>query len=490
MSAFPPTPEQQAIIKAAVDQTNNLAVIARAGAAKTSTLVLIAEALPTVKILCLAFNKKIATEMTERLPPNCTASTLHSLGYAAWRKFVPGRPRVNDRKCYFLLREEIDRLDDEDKKFAYDEMSEILDIVRTAKGSGYLPNSYKGHWKSHFFDEEFEAALPKEHDPLIISLAQSVLISSFKAALAGEVDFDDMIYCPALCSATWPSFPLVLVDEAQDLSPLNQYIIKKLTRRSRLIAVGDPCQAIYGFRGADSASISNLVKTFDMEKLYLTISFRCGKEITKNVHWRAPDMKSPTWAEDGEVLRPLSWSPLSIPDDSAVICRNNAPLFSMALLLIEHGKTPEILGNDISARIKKILKKLGKPSSGREIGLTALEDWKQAELRKARKGAGKAVHDLAACISIILKRTETIGDAAAYLDHLLSRKGRITLCTGHKSKGLEFDEVFFLEPKLINKEYEQDLNLQYVIETRAKKKLTYIEFALLEGASAPEEAIV
>ena len=77
MSDFTPTSEQIAAVNAAKDSTANLAIIARAGAAKTSTLVLIGEALPQTDILCLAFNKAIAEEMTERLPPNCESKTLH-----------------------------------------------------------------------------------------------------------------------------------------------------------------------------------------------------------------------------------------------------------------------------------------------------------------------------------------------------------------------------------------------------------------------------
>ena len=44
MSSHKPTPEQQAIIDAATNSTDNLIVMALAGAAKTSTLVMIAEA--------------------------------------------------------------------------------------------------------------------------------------------------------------------------------------------------------------------------------------------------------------------------------------------------------------------------------------------------------------------------------------------------------------------------------------------------------------
>ena len=81
---FTPTPEQLRIISAASSTPDNLIISALAGAAKTSTLVLIAEALPKTSILCISFNKKIATEMKERLPANCTSMTLNSLGHRVW----------------------------------------------------------------------------------------------------------------------------------------------------------------------------------------------------------------------------------------------------------------------------------------------------------------------------------------------------------------------------------------------------------------------
>jgi superfamily I DNA/RNA helicase len=98
-----PTPEQLAIIEAAQHSTDNLLVSALAGAAKTSTLVLIAEALPDVDILCLAFNKKIATEMQERLPKNCKAMTLNSLGHRTWGDATGRRIRIESSKTYDIV---------------------------------------------------------------------------------------------------------------------------------------------------------------------------------------------------------------------------------------------------------------------------------------------------------------------------------------------------------------------------------------------------
>lgn len=475
MTNFTPTPEQQAIIDFARERTENLAVVARAGAAKTSTLVLVAEALPDTPILCLAFNKSIATEMQERLPSNCESKTLHGLGYAAWSGFVRKKFKVDSRKCYGLLREEIAKLEAEDRDEAFEHLAETLDIVTKSKQAGWLPESFRGHWKPLIDDESFFASLPMEPTRLQCMLASAVAEASFKLALEGTIDFDDMIFCPAICQVSWPTKPLTLVDESQDLSPINHHILKKLVKRNRLIAVGDPCQAIYGFRGADTKSMPNLIRMFDMETLHLTVSFRCGSNITENAKWRAPDMRSPSWAEPGEVHRPLSWSPDEVLEGDAVVCRNNAPLFSLALKLIEHDKLPVIAGRDIGAPLVKLMRKLGKPSMLALAAIDAVNDWEKRELARARDGAGGAIRDKAEIVRIMCNRTKTLGDAIAYLEHLLNRDGRIQLMTGHKSKGLEFDRVWFLDQHLCNLDHEQDANIKYVIETRPKKFLAYVD---------------
>lgn len=478
MTNFTPTPEQQAIVEFAQTRTENLCVEARAGAAKTSTLVLLAEALPDTKILCLAFNKAIAEEMKQRLPSNCDSKTLHGLGFGVWQKFTGKRNKLDGRKDYFLLSRLIKSLEDpEERDEAFELMSETLDILRTAKQQGWLPERFRGHWKPLVDDETFFAALPMEPTALQIELVRKVAEQSFRAALDGEIDFDDMIFAPALCQVNWPVYPLTLVDESQDLSAINHHILRKLVRRNRLIAVGDPCQAIYGFRGADTQSMNNLRHKFDCEVLYLTVSFRCARRITENAQWRAPDMQAPEWAAEGLVTRPETWSASDLRAGDAIVCRNNAPLFSLAIRLIERDQLPRIAGRDIGAPLVKLMKKFGKPQMLAPAAIDALEAWEEKEIKRARDGARGAIRDKSQIIRIMLSRTKTLGDAIAYLAHMLQRDGRIDLMTGHKSKGLEFDRVFFLDQHLCNIDQEQDANIKYVIETRAKKELHYVQSA-------------
>ena len=68
----------------------------------------------------------------------------------------------------------------------------------------------------------------------------------------------------------------------------------------------------------------------------------------------------------------------------------------------------------------------------------------------------------------------TLGTAIAYAEHLFAQRGTIRLLTGHKAKGLEFPTVFHLDPWLCRDE-EQDLNLRYVIQTRAMESYYEID---------------
>ena len=476
MTALIPTEEQQKIIDAAQNQDNNLAVVARAGAAKTSTLIMIAEALPNVKILCLAFNKKIATEMQERLPDNCEAKTLHALGYKAWFGFIRKKCNIHGHKNYRILKELIDNLPAAEKKTAYKEMGETLDYINKGKAVGYLPDSFKGHWKALTNDAQFFASLPLEPSELQETLIKKASKISFQQALTGDIDFDDMIMCPALCGVSWPNPPLTLIDEAQDLSKLNHHMLKKIVKKKRIIAVGDPCQAIYGFRGADADSLPALTTAFDMEEFYLTISFRCARAIVENARWRAPDMKYPDWAIEGSVSRPMTWSSDDIQDGDAIICRNNAPLFSLAIKLLYEGRLPRIAGREIGPPLLKIMKSLGPDALSSKAAKTALEQWRDKQIQRARDGAVGQIRDKYECILIMIKQTSDLGDAKAYLQAILNREGRIDLMTGHRSKGLEFDNVFFLDQQLCVIKQDQDANIKYVIETRAKNSLAYVDY--------------
>ena len=466
-----PTPEQLIILDAARNTSSNLLISALAGAAKTTTLVMIAEALAPEPMLCLAFNKRIADEMTERLPGNCNASTLNSLGHRAWSKTIGRNLILAKDKNFGIVKELISKLKPREKDEAYDSLSEILDAVAWGKSMGYVPTGRFPNAKPLMNDEEFFATLDEEPSDLIVRIVIEATLESLGRGLRGEVDFNDQLLLPTVFPAIFPQYPHVLVDEAQDLSALNHAMLRKLAKK-RLTAVGDECQAIYAFRGAATDSMGTLRESFEMQEYRLSISFRCPTAIVAEANWRAPHMVSGKDAA-GSVTTLDRWTVNDLPDTAAIICRNNAPLFAAALRLLKDGRYPQIVGNDIGKSLLKTLKKLGRESLPQANVMLAIDAWEQSKMKKTR--VSQKVKDMAECLRVFARQGPTLADAIAYAEDIMTRKGPIQLMTGHKAKGLEFDNVFILNRTLVNMGEEQDRNLMYVMQTRAKERLMYVE---------------
>jgi DNA helicase-2/ATP-dependent DNA helicase PcrA len=469
------TNEQEQIIEAAKTTKDNLLISALAGAAKTSTLCLIAEALKDTTALCLAFNRRIAEEMTRRLPKNCTAQTLNSLGHRAWGETIGRRLILKANKNYLLLRSEIEALPSgPSQDQAWKEMAETLDMISTAKSSGYIPTGRFDQARPLIQDDElFDEVLDPEPSEQQRDLIRNVMIRSIKQAFDGEIDFDDQILMPTVFSALFPRFPQVLVDETQDLSELNIAMLKKIVKQ-RIIGVGDRLQSIYAFRGAHHLSMDLLQDQFKMTPLELSITFRCPQSVVREAWWRAPNMKWPEWAKAGEVKHWDSWDVHQITEQAAIICRNNAPLFSMAIKFLKAGRNCKIIGaNDIGKGLIKIMNKLGQFTTPRAQLLDAIDKWEEEQIKKAK--SKDRVKDRADCMRLFAVNGSNLGEAIAYAEHLFKQDGQVQFMTGHKAKGLEFEDVYFLDQHIVkHQEHEQEANLRYVIQTRAKNSLTYI----------------
>lgn len=486
---FTPSDEQIACRVAAVETEDNLLISALAGAAKTSTLVLIMNALPKVNGLVLAFNKRIATEMQTKCPPNFTAQTLNSLGHRAWADVCGRRLILNSRKNYQILSDYIDSLGtDAERKKAWESSSFVLRSAGQAKSAGHVPNSIFNSRKCQRImdDDELFAALEEVPTLLEEQMLLHVLTCSMEMAFNGEIDFDDQLLMPTCFRASFPRYQLVMVDEAQDLSELNHMMLQKLVRK-RIIAVGDQCQAIYGFRGAHSEGMKEMKSRFDMTELQLSCSFRCPEAIVRHVQWRAPHM---TWWEGnphkGSVRRLQEWSITNLPDNCAVICRNNAPLFRFALLSFRHGRLPNLWGNDIGKGLLALMKKLGPLNMQKSAALEQLAAWYEGQAAKARNKS--TLRDRMECVKIFIEETNTLGAAVDRAQHILNAEGKLNFLTAHKAKGHEFSDVYILDEEIIS-DKGQDPNVRYVAVTRSMENLTYIETGFnIEMIAREEEA--
>lgn len=458
------TDEQLRIVEEATNSTN-LQIRAYAGCGKTTALELLDWEMPPTPRLYLAFNKRIVEEMTTpdpvtketplRLSTECR--TINSLGHRVWMQAISPRLVLNTKKTNEIFKEVVKPLSSEARRDIWEVYGEISTAVGLAKAFGYIPEGCTKWDKRLIGRKDFFSNLEDKLSIQAQEIVDQILALSIKRSYLGNIDFDDQIYMPALFGGSFPQFPTIMVDEAQDLSPVNHLIVKKLGKNSRVISVGDPFQSIYGFRGAATDGMDKQQVAFNMVTLPLSVSFRCASEIVKNARWRAPGFK---WLREGGRVGELRH--LTSPaDNSAVICRNNAPLFRMAIHLLSEGRSVRVAGSDIGPRIAGILRKFGDQDLPRSAVLGAIDSW------LAKRNESSSAPDMAECLRIFANHTKDLGQAVAYAKYIFDQDGTITLITGHKSKGLEWDTVYHLDPWLI-KTSEQEMNLRYVIQTRAR----------------------
>jgi superfamily I DNA/RNA helicase len=115
-----------------------------------------------------------------------------------------------------------------------------------------------------------------------------------------------------------------------------------------------------------------------------------------------------------------------------------------------------------------MLLKIGAEGDSRDILLGKIRDWRQERLE--RSNSPDTINDQADCMALFASWGQTLEQAVAYANRIFKEQGAITLTTGHKAKGKEWDVVYHLDPHLCRSD-DQDLNLRYVITTRSANQL-------------------
>jgi len=205
-------------------------------------------------------------------------------------------------------------------------------------------------------------------------------------------DFDDDLWFSAIHAneLRWPKYQIVLADEVQDFNIAQQVMLSKLAEAgAKIVAVGDPHQAIYRFRGADGgafAGLSSMLKELsedkDVEK-GLTANFRSRQAIIDlaNEEGREADhvsnlVKGRQFKEEpgrlgkGQATKDeqtyddafdtlgKEWRDMGEVRQTAFLSRTNEPLLHAALRLLAKGIPFIILGTDLAKELNAHITKL------------------------------------------------------------------------------------------------------------------------------------
>jgi len=465
------SPLQTVIFAAVSGGETPLCVKAGAGAAKTTTL-LHSAGLATQPSIFLAFNKSIAEHIRGRLKKG-EAKTINALGHRLWMLNFP-RARLDARKTEALVEKLLP--DEQRKKFGY----LIQRLISSAKGSGLglESESQPGDFSHSITNGDWDV---DDGDVEELSFwANRVFLHGQQDT--STFDFDDQIYGPVLHRWEFPHFPTVMVDEAQDLNRIQHLFIEELARNGRLIAVGDPNQAIYGFRGALSDSMDLLVSHFRMRTLPLNISYRCSRQVILEAQKLVPDIQHRDGAPEGAVrFTEEGNDPELFPDDMLVMCRNNAPLFSAIMRHVRARRPCRVLSNALDGLASFIKKRNREDIPGL---LKAVDIWERREVYAAESKGMEwkiaAIQDKAQTIYALCEGFQFTAEVLGLLRQLQEGRTGPIFSTIHKAKGLEAEHAWLIRPDLLRPWWvkeeaalRQEDNLHYVAITRAKLTFTY-----------------
>lgn len=247
-------------------------VVAPPGSGKTTVLLerlrlTIDSGISPGRILVLTFSKAAVEELKARFQGdrNPFFGTLHGFSYRMLRSLgkdvslVYGKPeqevKLLMQRSLNLAREDIDNL--------------MRDF------SAYRMAVFKGA-------EAKKEAMALRDD--VFRKAMD-LYEGFKKD-RGLMDFDDLqtrflslLDDEELTARIRRTFTHILVDEFQDLDPVQLQLLARLSEGGSIFCVGDEDQCIYAFRGSDPSAMMDFEERFSGRKLYLKYNYRSSRTI-------------------------------------------------------------------------------------------------------------------------------------------------------------------------------------------------------------------
>jgi DNA helicase-2/ATP-dependent DNA helicase PcrA len=496
-----PSQHQQAILDEIRSGTGNLFINAVAGSGKSTLIRMIAESLYQPDsfekdILAIAFNSHITKELSGKMPPNTKVATMHSVGLEAWKNYA-GKVQVDQFKTGNVMSKYFD-MNKPDEKFRYyrwrGSFAKIIGLFK-AKDRAFWSKTQNIESLGNDIVAEYDIKLPKlAHYEVAIYWDMLKNVWDSCNRLKNIIDFDDMIYLPVINNVPMPHYRLVLVDESQDMNPIQIDFV--LDMGSRTVAVGDPKQSIYAFRGADSQAIESYIKRSDAKSFPLSVCYRCAKSIVASAKKYVPQIESAPDAPEGQVAdTPTDGYRKLVKDGDYVLCRCTAPLVKDCLLMIREGRKATVKGKDIGAKLIELVEDISKNDNESSKDFhDKLKAYQSAQLEKLERANRELeiiqLTDRVETLAVILEECNTVSDIKYRIQNIFSDTATtgITFCTVHKAKGLESTNIFIIEPSLMPHPsakspvaMDQEKNIIYVAITRAKQNLYWVR-----GAAKPE----
>lgn len=463
-TGFTPTGEQAAII--AHEPVSDLLVEAGAGTGKTTALKAYARQWNDRPGIYIAFNRAIADASKGQFPRNIEVMTAHSYAYRS-----RGMQKYKSRIIPKIRRNHI-----RDMNLALDHPHlprERMVAAITDAITNFCNDSTQALEPRHCG----LGTVPTNIANDIITKVIGPAVGEFLYYENGHLPITHDIYLKRtqLEGGMQGKFEYVMVDEAQDLSPVLLSLVKNTNLPT--IYIGDRFQSIYAFRGAIDA-----LSQIEAKKLNLTQSWRFGQDVAEVANFILSRVtRPPEWKLQGRPGHDTQVLPYNgnAPARSFLLSRTNSRLFEGLVNLTN--KTFHVVGGfeSISTQVSSALAlSRGDRSNIREPLIMSYSHWDDMV-----SDADDSDPEVKRLVKIVKDYGDTIPGILERLNKLYKpnmHDADIIMSTAHKAKGLESSCVVVLDdfntPNELREQYEmreldptsynQELHLLYVALTR------------------------
>lgn len=436
-------------------------VISGPGTGKTKTMVgfvkhLIEDlGIPVSAIRGTTFSKEGAETLAKRSGIKGVFSTFHSLGYAIASEIIhkPVEPELRHRLMFKLVRR---------WKVDYKELDQFIASMRRQRitpADAAISGEYAYNKASAYIEYEAERAD------------------------GGWMDFDSMLVDGvdaleknAEARRRW-QLQYLIVDEAQDTDNLQWRMAQLLTEKfGNITVVGDPGQAIYGFRGAMPENITNFEQWFPGGRyFYLGRNYRSTSCIVNFVRENTPSgtPKELTdrmiahrtesgariaikmyWTDDAEAESALKLATAN-PLHSIILARTNRGIALLERLATRNNIRYHLLGesgfwkqNEVRKAVEALkLYPLMTTAAAMDMALPPIESRYEVDDRTDKDN--DALENLKT-IREIGKEHRMAKDFVIHANKMMHRRNDargVTFSTIHQAKGGEWTNVFLIGAK-------------------------------------------
>lgn len=469
---------QEAIFANVKENDSNIAIAAVAGSGKSTTLVECVRMVPENQtVLVVAFNKDIVTAIQPKIKhPKAQVMTLNSFGNRICRKCINGLGDMDIDKTANILKTFFDMEDKIARGHYYKFRNCVVRLIELFRANLMMESDIDQD-QIRETAESYGLELPSEK-PAFFELVKDTYTKclSFTTIL----DFRDQVHFPIYLDLEIPKFDMVFCDESQDFDRNQMELVLRAAKR--LVMVGDPRQAIYGFRGALANAMEQMIKRINAIELPLSISYRCPKSVIKRAQKIVSQIEACDDAPEGRdaEVKMEDFRKQAATGDF-VLCRTTAPLVSECLRLIREKRKATVKGREIGQQLTTVIDKLSSGDNQKiEDFYRSLSKYHLDQLERLQKAEREQE------IVALNDRVETIRALAESCDDVAGIKKQIAavfsdtvsgvvFMSCHKAKGLEATRVWILCPELMphpaaktSAQKEQESNLLYVAITRCK----------------------